>query len=146
MARKVFFSFQYEDVQRVMTVRNSNVIEGVQKSGVIDKAEFEQLARQGDIAVRNWIDRQIEGTSVTVVLVGPTTNKSKWVQYEIQKSIERGNGILSINISQIPGWDGRPTTCCGLQVKGYPNYNWVSDSGYRNIGVWVEQAARNAGR
>lgn len=146
MARKVFFSFQYEDVQRVMTVRNSNIIEGVQKSGVIDKADFEQIARQGDVAVRNWIDRQLEGTSVTVVLVGPTTNQSKWVQYEVQKSIERGNGLLTINISQIPGWDGRATTYCGLSYRGYPNYNWVSDFGYRNLGVWVEQAARNAGR
>ncbi|WP_240113590.1 TIR domain-containing protein [Pseudomonas aeruginosa] len=26
MARKVFFSFQYEDVHRAMNVRNSNVI------------------------------------------------------------------------------------------------------------------------
>ncbi|SAH59877.1 Uncharacterised protein [Enterobacter cloacae] len=26
MARKVFFSFQYEDVQRAMNVRNSNVM------------------------------------------------------------------------------------------------------------------------
>jgi hypothetical protein len=41
MARKVFFSFQYKDVQRAMNVRNSNVIASDTKAGFIDKADFE---------------------------------------------------------------------------------------------------------
>lgn len=80
MARKVFFSFKYDDVHRAMNVRNSNVIAGVMKSGFIDKAEFEKVERQGDRAIQSWIDRQLEGTSVTVVLVGAHTNRSKWVE------------------------------------------------------------------
>ena len=46
MARKVFFSFKYDDVHRAMNVRNSNVIGGVMKSGFIDKAEFEKVERE----------------------------------------------------------------------------------------------------
>ena len=69
MARRVFFSFHYaNDINRSMTVRNSWVTQGKEAAGFIDKAEFEQIKRQGDKAVHNWIDRQMEGTSVTVVL------------------------------------------------------------------------------
>ncbi|WP_245004884.1 TIR domain-containing protein [Paraburkholderia sacchari] len=58
MARKVFFSFKYDDVQRAMNVRNSNVLAGAIKSGFIDKAEFEKVERDGDRAIKNWIDKQ----------------------------------------------------------------------------------------
>lgn len=68
MARKVFFSFKYEDVQRAMNVRNSNVITGVLKSGFIDKADFEKVEKQGDKAIKNWIDEQLKGTTVAKAL------------------------------------------------------------------------------
>lgn len=51
-----------------MTVRNSWVTQGVEKAGFIDKAEFEKVQRQGKKAVENWIDNQLKGTSVTVIL------------------------------------------------------------------------------
>lgn len=62
MARRVFFSFHYDnDINRSMTVRNSWVTQGKEAAGFIDKAEFEQIKRQGDTAVHNWIDKQLEG-------------------------------------------------------------------------------------
>ena len=43
MARRVFFSFHYEnDINRSMTVRNSWVTQGKEAAGFIDKAEFEK--------------------------------------------------------------------------------------------------------
>src|SRR3546814_5882272 len=96
MARKVFFSFKYDDVQRAMNVRNSNVIGGVLKSGFIDKAEFEKVERQGERAIQTWIDNQLNGTSVTVILVGANTHKSKWVKYEIERSEEHTYELQSI--------------------------------------------------
>ena len=146
MARKVFFSFQYEDVQRAMNVRNSNALVDKAQSGFIDKAEFEEVQRQGDRAIQNWINKQLEGTTVTVVLVGATTDKSKWVQYEIQQSIARGNGLLTLDISQISDLAGRTTSCCGLRVPGYQHYRWAEDNGRNNLGVWVERAAAAAGK
>ena len=87
MTRKVFFSFKYDDVHRAMNVRNSNVIGGAMKSGFIDKADFEKVEREGSQAIQTWIDNQLNGTSVTVVLVGANTHKSKWVKYEIDQSV-----------------------------------------------------------
>ncbi len=101
MARKVFFSFKYKDVSRAMVVRNSWVTQGKDAAGFIDAADFEKVKQQGDTAIKNWIDKQLEGTSVTVVLVGEKTCSSKWVKYEIEKSIEIGNGLLGIDISKI---------------------------------------------
>lgn len=146
MARKVFFSFQYTDVQRVMNVRNSNVVASNQGVGFIDKAEFETVEREGDTAIRNWINKQLEGTSVTVVLVGATTDQSKWVKYEIEASKARGNGILTVNISQIRDLAQKTTQYCGMTVPGYSNYNWVTQDGRTNLGIWVEAAAKAAGR
>ncbi|OQS20021.1 MTH538 TIR-like domain (DUF1863) [Chromobacterium violaceum] len=146
MARKVFFSFKYDDVHRAMNVRNSNVITGVAKSGFIDKADFEEVERQGDKAIKSWIDKQLEGTTVTVVLVGANTNKSKWVKYEIEQSIVRGNGILTLDISKIANLQGNTTDCCSLRVPGYKHYLWNKDNGRDNLGKWVEAAAIAAGK
>lgn len=146
MARKVFFSFKYDDVHRAMNVRNSNVISGVLKSGFIDKADFESVERQGDKAIQAWIDNQLNGTSVTVVLIGAKTDKSKWVRYEIQQSIARGNGILTIDVSKIADLQRNTTDCCSLRVTGYKHYFWNKDNGRENLGAWVEAAAKAAGR
>ena len=90
MARRVFFSFHYdEDINRSMTVRNSWVTQGKEATGFIDKAEFEKVKKNGESAVCRWIDKQLEGTSVTVVLIGRETLNRPYVQYEIRKSIEK---------------------------------------------------------
>ena len=147
MARRVFFSFEYDhDVSRAMVVRNSWVTQGKEAAGFLDAADFEEVKRRGDAAVRDWIDRQLEGTSVTVVLVGSHTCASKWVRYEIVQSRERGNGLLGIDVSKIKDLDGRTTERCGKIPQGYRFYLWNNNDGYQNMGDWIEQAARAAGR
>jgi len=146
MARKVFFSFKYEDVSRAMVVRNSWVTQGREAAGFIDAAEFEKIKRRGDNAIKNWIDNQLNGTSVTVVLVGEKTCNSRWVKYEIEKSKEIGNGLLGIDISKIKDLQGTTSERCGQIPKGYDFYLWFKDDGYNNMGDWIEAAAKKAGR
>lgn len=129
-----------------MVVRNSWVFKGIRESGFADHAEFEQLKRKGDYAIKNWIDSQLNGTSVTVVLVGEHTCNSRWVKYEIDKSIEIGNGLLGIDISKINCLQRTTTDCCGKLPRGYPFYRWNADDGYNNMGKWIEAAAKAAGR
>ncbi len=146
MTRKVFFSFKYEDVSRAMVVRNSWVAQGREAAGFIDSADFEKVKQQGDSAIKNWIDKQLEGTSVTVVLVGEKTCSSKWVKYEIEKSIEKGNGLLGIDISKIKNLQGETSERCGQIPNGYEFYLWNNDKGYDNMGNWIEKAAKDANR
>jgi len=163
MARRVFFSFQYENVARVMIVRNSWVFQGIESAGFIDKAEFEEVQRKGEQSIKNWINYQLDGTSVTVVLIGSGTSNSHWVNYEIEQSIKRGNGLLGIYIHQINGL-GFGTTYKGenpfenhqITIIGnsfpckasyyYNTYDWINNDGYNNLGKWIEEAAQKAGR
>ena len=144
--RRVFFSFEYKDVWRAMIVRNSWFAEGKQAAGFVDAAEFEEIKRQGDRSIKNWIDNQLQGTSVTAVLVGQDTCNSSWVKYEIEKSIEIGNGLLGIDISKIKDHQGNMSKRCGEIPHGYPFYLWNRHDGYNNIGDWIEKAAQQAGR
>mgnify|MGYP000958411919 FL=1 len=147
MARRVFFSFHYDrDSWRVSQVRNSNVVSGYDKSPFYDKAGWESIKRQGDQAIKNWIDNQLKGTSVTVVLIGKETASRTWVKYEIQKSIELGKGLIGIDISKISNQRGETDeTGSNPLPAGYKKYLWNSDNGRENLGKWIEQAARDAG-
>lgn len=148
MARKVFFSFHYSrDAWRVGQVRNCNVISQLEKSPFYDKAEWESIKRQGDQAVRNWIDAQLKGTSVTVVLVGKETASRKWVKYEIEKSVELGKGLIGIDISKIKDRYGETDdTGTNPLPAGYPLYLWNKNNGAENLGKWIDKAAEDAGR
>jgi hypothetical protein len=145
MARKVFFSFKYKDVTRAMVVRNSAITKGKEAGGFIDKADFEKIKKQGDQAIKNWIDAQLKNTTVTAVLVGAETCASRWVKYEIEQSIKRGNGLIGIDISKIKGFDGQTSERCGKIPAGYDFYLWNSDDGHANLGEWIEKAAKAAG-
>lgn len=146
MARKVFFSFEYSDVSRAMIVRNSWMTQGRDAAGFIDAADFEDIEDQGAEAVKRWIDKQLKGTTVTVVLVGAKTCSSKWVKYEIEKSEEMGNGLLGIDISKIENLQGETSDRCGKIPSGCDFYLWNKDKGYKNMGDWIEKAAKDAGR
>ena len=147
MARRVFFSFEYEhDVSRANVVRNSWVTQGKEAAGFIDAADFEEIKKGGDAAIKKWIRDQLRNTSVTVVLVGSHTCSSKYVKYEIEQSEERRNGLLGIDISKIKDLNGNTTERCGKIPKGYSFYLWYKDDGYNNMGYWIEEAARAAGR
>jgi hypothetical protein len=146
MARRVFFSFKYNDVSRAMVVRNSWVAQSKESAGFIDAADFEKLEREGNDAIQMWIDDQLKGTSVTVGLVGEKTCGSKWVKYEIEKSKELGHGLLGIDVSKIKDLQGNDSDRCGKIPVGYSFHLWFKDDGYNNMGDWIEAAAKAAGK
>lgn len=164
MARKVFFSFHYgNDVNRAMVVRNSWVTQGKEEAGFIDKAEFENIKKRGKEAVEKWIDSQLIGTSVTVVLLGSETLQREYVQYEIRKSIEKGNGIIGVKVHDIVDMNTKQTSkLCNLHTiigvwkesdeKIYFDeiadgiYDYKVQGGYHNLGEWIEQAAKKQER
>jgi hypothetical protein len=158
MARRVFFSFHYErDAWRASQVRNSWVTKPDREAaGFWDAAEWEKVKKQGDAAIKRWIDKGLERTSVAVVLIGTETCSRKWVRYEIQKSHEKGNGIVGIHIHNLKDQDGKTDTKGDTdfgKVDGehdfselYPTYDWVDNNGYENLGDWIETAALIAGR
>lgn len=162
MARRTFFSFHYKnDVSRANVVRNSWVTQGVEGAGFVDSADFEKVEKEGDEAIKKWIKKQLEGTSVTVVLIGSETNSREYVKHELQQSYEKGNGMLGIYIHNIKDLSGNTSQKgsnafgeIGKDANGntvyfstdYPCYDWVTDDGYNNLGKWIEAAAKKAGK
>lgn len=102
MAKRCFFSFHYQDVIdfRANVVRNHNVTKD-DNGGFFDASIWESSKKQGDLALKRLINGGLDNTSVTVVLIGSQTYARRWVQYEIMKSIERGNSVLGIHINGI---------------------------------------------
>jgi hypothetical protein len=143
MARTVFFSFHYQrDIWRANVVRNSGVVIGQAAAGFKDASLWEEAKKKGDHVIQKMIDDALVGTSVTVVLIGAKTAGRKFINYEIDKSIERGNGILGIHIHNIKDQWGYTDTKGEVPSKlvkgGYSVYTWPFDSD--QFAAWIEEA------
>jgi len=159
MARKVFFSFHFDrDSRRVAQVRNAHVIGYYNKPPFLSAADWETVKRKGDAAIKKWIDDNLFGSSVTIVLIGAQTYTRPWVKYEIEESSKRGNGLLGISLHNIndplsgrdsPGQNPfanlRDNQNILLSSK-VPIYDWINNSGRDNIGIWIENAAKQVGK
>lgn len=163
MARRTFFSFHFErDHWRAGQIRNSWVTKPDREdAGFWDAATWEEVKKKNDEEIKKWIRKQLDGTSVTVVLIGAETNSRKYVDYEIEQSVEKGNGLLGIYIHNMKDKDSKtdtkgtnPFDCWYRTVDGqkkfyssiYSTYDWVNDDGYENISNWIEAAAKKAGK
>lgn len=171
LRRRVFFSFHYEhDSWRVSQVRNAQAIR-YETSDFVDAAAWEGIKRRGDNAIFSWIDKQLQRTSVTVVLIGRETASRRFVKYEIAASHLRGNGLLGIYIHDLKDRSGdydlfpgdnpfddfeyhpesneiEPIEGLGWFRKKLSSviktYSWKGDDGFANFSQWIEEAAQEA--
>jgi len=148
MARHVFFSFHYQrDIWRVNQIRNIPNIAGSAAAGFHDASLWEEAKKKGDAAIRNLIDEGLKGTSVTVVFIGAKTAGRKYINYEIEKSIERGNGIVGIQIHHLQDQNGETdsvgATPAKLTAAGAGVYKFVNKE---KLAERIEQAAIAAGK
>lgn len=162
MARKTFFSFHYApDCWRASQIKNSWVTQDRKSAGFFNSVEWEEVKKKQDSEIEKWIDNQLVGTSVTVVLIGSTTAGRKWINYEITSSHKKGNGLLGIYVHNQKNSKGltstkgkNPFEDWSITRNGqkvllssiYPTYDWVNNDGYTNMGTWIEEAAKKAGK
>jgi len=149
MPRRVFFSFHFErDIWRAGQVRNSWVTKPDRETaGFWDAVAWEDVKKKDDETIKQWIRNQLNGTSVTVVLIGAETASRKFVQFEIQESWDRRNGLIGVYIHNLKDVSQRtdikgadPFTSMGW--TNFKTYDWMSDDGYNHLGEWVEEAAQ----
>ena len=96
MAKSVFYSFHYErEVHRVQLIRNINALEG---QPVLNSQEWEEVRRQGDQAIKDWIHSQMSYKKAVIVLIGKQTASREWVIYEIEKAWRDKKPLLGIYI------------------------------------------------
>ena len=115
MAKRVYFSFHYQDVIdfRTNVVRNHWLTKkGNTDAGFFDASIWETAKKTSVLAIKRLINSEIINTSVTCVLIGTETFNRRWVDYEIMKSLEKGNKLVGVHINSIKGKDGN------TKVKG----------------------------
>ena len=156
--RRVFYSFHFEqDFWRTGTVRNIEVLEGTQPAS---GNEWETIKREGDKAIKKWINDQLKGRTCTVVLIGSKTAGRKWIKYEIERSWELNKGLVGIYIHNLKDQKGNQSRKGRNPFKDYKKgdknlseivkaynppcktsghvYSYIKD----NIADWIEEAIK----
>ena len=102
--RQVFYSFHYQsDNWRVSQIRNIGVVEGNEP---VSDNDWETVKRGGDIAIKKWINKEMQYRTCTLVLVGSNTANRKWINHEIVKSWDDGMGVVGIYIHGLKNSSG----------------------------------------
>jgi hypothetical protein len=132
VARRVFFSFDFDgDAGRADRIRGSGALAEANMEGFFRPAEFDEAMKQGSEATQRLMQKHLQNTSVTVVLIGAESAKLTWVRYAINQSIEQKNGLLGIYIGHLRDERGRtpmqglkPMVPAGVE---FPAYSWDGD-------------------
>ncbi len=148
MARRVFFSFHYQrDILRVNQIRNIPNITGTSAAGFQDASLWEAAKKKGRATIEKMINDGLLNTTVTVVLIGNQTAGRQYINYEIEKSIERGNGVVGIQIAHLIGHDKSADTQGAIPKLlvdgGFKVYKYVD---HKNLAAHIEEAAKAAGK
>ena len=133
MAKRVFFSFYYEnDLSRALVVKNNWALKENEESGFISNSEFERMKRDGDEAIEPL--------------------DSKYVQYAIKKSYELGNAIIALKIGKIKNLSQQTSISQSVvKIVGKKNngellwfdeiidreYDYIKNDGYNNLEKWI---------
>lgn len=150
MARRVFFSFDYQrDLWRVNQIRDIPNIICCAAAG-FENVSLSEEAKKDDTEIKKLINNSLDGTSVTVVCIGSMTYYRTYVTYEIEKSMERNNGILGIHINHLLDHNQStsnrglvPTRLAQPNQRRYQIYDYTDVS---DLARWIELAAERAGR
>lgn len=147
MPRRTFFSFHYvPDVWRAWNVRNSWVVREANEDsrGFFDSSVFEASKKESDDALKTFLRKGLENTSVTCVLAGTDTWSRRWVRYEIARSVIKGNGLLTVFIHGVQNKDkaistkgadplaqmGLYRTDRGIYLAEWKDGKWVAYADY----------------
>lgn len=148
MVRTVFFSFHYQrDIWRVNQIRNVPNVVGNAAAGFKDASLWEEAKKKSDQAIEAMIDKALEGTTVTVVLIGAKTSGRKFINYEIKKSLGRGNGLVGIQIHHLEN-ENKETDSAGaipraIEESGFKSYKYVD---VQKLANRINEAAKLAGK
>jgi len=146
MARRVFFSFRYKHVYRVNQIRLIPNITGVASAGFADASLWESV-KNSETTIKRRIDEALKNTSVTVVCITYGISQRKWINYEIDKSLARGNGLLGIQLHGVVD-RAYPDDRIGkapsqIEANEFKIYNYTD---HKALARHIEEAAKIAGR
>ncbi len=147
MARRTFFSFDYRYIWKVNQIRNIPNITGVAAAGFADASIWEEAKKKSAAAIKRMIDDALKNTTVTVVFVNSGTAGRKFIDYEIDQSLARGNGLVGVKIHNVKDSSGKPGTegaaPTQIAANGFKTYTYSTSD---RLAAWIEEAAKKAGK
>ena len=147
MARRTFFSFHYKYVWKVNQVRSMTNVIGTAAAGFEDASLWETAKKKGDKEIKKMIDKALEYTSVTVVFVTYGTANRKYINYEIEQSLARGNGLVAVQIHHLKDFNGGTGSPGAIpkqiEENGFKAYKFTNKE---SLARWIEEAAKIAGK
>jgi hypothetical protein len=143
MARKIFISFQHQDV---MKARGFNLLRWNKNIdfNFVGRHFLDPINSENESYIRSKVKEQLKGTSVTVVLVGKETCNSEWIKWEIEQSLtkDRPNGILAIRLDENARLPPDCPVAQALEEAGAETIDWNP----HEFEDALERAALAAGR
>lgn len=147
MARRVFFSFDYRYVWQVNQIRNMPNVIGTAAAGFQDASLWEEAKKKSDKAIKAMIDKALKNTTVTVVCVTYGTSTRKYINYEIDQSLAKGNGLVAVQIHHLKDENeqtGKPGAIpAQIEANGFKAYKYTNKE---HLAAWIEEAAEIAGK
>lgn len=133
------------------------VVEGNQPCSDND---WESITSGGDSRIKKWIEEQLYGKSVAIVLIGSHTAGRKWIKHEIERAWVLGKGLMGIHIHNLADRNNKQSakgqnpfsdfTLAGKEmdriVKAYNPPQTTSSGVYNyihvNLADWIETAIK----
>ena len=99
--KNVFISFAYEDLNEVNLLRGQakNENSEIEFNDLSVKEPFDSQRAE---YIRQKIRERINQSSVTIVYLSADTAQSKWVSWEIEKSVELGKRVIAAHSGDKP--------------------------------------------
>jgi len=121
-------------------------VTGTAAAGFQDASLWEE-AKKKDSVIKKMIDDGLENTSVTVVFITYGSSTREYINYEIDQSIKRGNGLVAVQIHHLKDQNGETGEPGGIpsqiQANGFKAYKYTNKE---DLAKWIEEAARIAGK
>lgn len=118
--KRVFISFQAEDLWAVRRLRAISADTGIDFD-FYDESVKKPFDSTDAAYIKRNLRERILRTSVTVCMVSPTTRYSKWVDWELMESLEKGNRIIGMGLPEGPSHLVLPRL---FRQMGAPFYLW----------------------
>lgn len=124
MAKRIFISYNHKDQMKAKGFNllrwNKNV-----ELDFVGRHLLDPVDSNNEQYIRSKVSEQLSGTSVTVVLIGTETADSDWVAWEIDKSIEKQNGVVAIKLDDsVPDPPQGTVVGDALRRAGAEILNW----------------------
>ncbi|MCP3682661.1 MAG: TIR domain-containing protein, partial [bacterium] len=132
---------------KVNQIRSIPNITGSSAAGFQDASLWEEAKKKGDKAIKDMIDEALKNTSVTLVCVTYGTAERKYINYEIDKSLEKGNGLVAVQIHDLKDQNGNTGSAGAIpkqiESNGFKAYKYTNKEA---LARWIEEAATLAGK